>query len=690
MRNIVWVSALMTGFLTLAPTAAATSPFLASGSASGVAGTSITIPITFTASSIGVAALQCSIGVPSGWSIASVTTGQAATGAGKTVNANKSTGMLMVFGVNQQVIATGVVADVKINIPSSAASGTYSIPISGVVFSSPDGATVAGGVPVNGSIKVQGTNSPLPEISSFVATPSSITAGSSSTLSWAVTNATGLSISPNVGTVTGTSISVSPQTTTTYTLTATNSNGSSTAEVTVTVKPPAPTIHSFSASPSSIAAGSSSTLSWSVTGATSLSISPGIGKVTGTSVSVSPTATTTYTLTATNSGGSVTAHASVTVKSSSALPTISSFSANPSSITAGNSSTLSWSVTGATSLSISPGIGSVTGTSVSVSPTATTTYTLTATNSSGSVSATASVTVTGSSGPPIIYSFTANPSTIASGDSSTLSWDVTGATSMTLIPSIGAVTGSSITVSPTTTTQYRLLAENINGSTAAYTTITVTNGGSAVEPAVLDTSVSSLVFTATEGGPNPNAQSLLISNAGGATSNWKASNREHWLTLNPSMGGNGPTAATVSVNSQGMRAGTYLDTITVISRYKPEPPQTIPVELVISGSEPGTPSLELSSSNVVFVATQDTHSPSEGISISNSGAGVLHWSATHTATWLHLTPTSGVNGSMTRPTLMMWVDAQGLAPGNYFDSVTVTAPGAVKSPQSIDVWLTVR
>ena len=74
-------------------------------------------------------------------------------------------------------------------------------------------------------------------------------------------------------------------------------------------------------------------------------------------------------------------------------PIINSFTANPPSITSGGSSTLSWSVTDASTLSISPGIGTVTGTSTSVSPTATTTYTLTATNSAGSVTASVTVTV---------------------------------------------------------------------------------------------------------------------------------------------------------------------------------------------------------------------------------------------------------------------------------------------------------
>jgi polyhydroxybutyrate depolymerase len=82
-------------------------------------------------------------------------------------------------------------------------------------------------------------------------------------------------------------------------------------------------------------------------------------------------------------------------------PVIVSFTAAPSSVAAGQSATLSWSVTGAASLSISGGVGSVTGqTSRAVSPTSTTTYVLTATNASGgSVTASATVTVTAATGP---------------------------------------------------------------------------------------------------------------------------------------------------------------------------------------------------------------------------------------------------------------------------------------------------
>ena len=155
-----------------------------------------------------------------------------------------------------------------------------------------------------------------PTITSFAASPASISTGQTTNLTWSVTGATSLSINPGVGTVTGTAKAVSPGTTTTYTLTATNSGGSATATATVSVTTAAPVISSFTASPATILTGTSVILAWTVTGATSLSVDQGVGTVTGLpGVSVKPTATTTYTLTATNAGGSVSQTGTVTLAS---------------------------------------------------------------------------------------------------------------------------------------------------------------------------------------------------------------------------------------------------------------------------------------------------------------------------------------------------------------------------------------
>lgn len=99
---------------------------------------------------------------------------------------------------------------------------------------------------------------------------------------------------------------------------------------------------------------------------------------------------------------------------SGSKPTISSFTANPSTVSSGGTSILSWSVTGATSLKIDPGNNDVSGFSSATASnlTQTTTFTLTATNTSGSSTATTTVTITA---PPAGDSATGAVNTNTSG-----------------------------------------------------------------------------------------------------------------------------------------------------------------------------------------------------------------------------------------------------------------------------------
>ena len=84
---------------------------------------------------------------------------------------------------------------------------------------------------------------------------------------------------------------------------------------------------------------------------------------------------------------------------SGTAPVISSLTSTPSAITAGQSATLSWNVSGASASAIDNGVGDVTGsTSRIVSPGVTTTYKLTAANGAGSSPATVTVTVTAPAG----------------------------------------------------------------------------------------------------------------------------------------------------------------------------------------------------------------------------------------------------------------------------------------------------
>jgi hypothetical protein len=230
------------------------------------------------------------------------------------------------------------------------------------------------------------------------ANPTTVTAGLAATLTWDSTNASSVSFDNGMGTVAlSGSSTATPTATTTFHGTATGPGG--TAQASVTVNVVAAQSLQLTANPTTITQGQSSTLTVSAPGATSVSIDQGVGTVPASgTVKVTPTATTTYTGTATFTGGAtLTATATVTVTASGPTPTVM-LSANPSTVNQGQSSTLSWSSTNATSLTIDQGVGSVTAPSGStiVSPSATTVYTITASNGASTATASATVSVNSS------------------------------------------------------------------------------------------------------------------------------------------------------------------------------------------------------------------------------------------------------------------------------------------------------
>jgi phospholipase C len=168
--------------------------------------------------------------------------------------------------------------------------------------------------------------------------------------------------------------------------------------------------------------------------------------------------------------------------------------ADPSSITLGQTSILTIAATQATLVTITGSDGSTyslgtAGGAQSVKPTATTTYTATATNSKGSAAATAIVTV---SIAQATVNITATPSTITNGSSSTLTVTATNSTQVTVTGTDGSSytlnpTGGTQAVNPTATTTYTATATNTAGSVTATVTVTV-------EPAATLQSIKHVIF----------------------------------------------------------------------------------------------------------------------------------------------------------------------------------------------------
>jgi len=196
-------------------------------------------------------------------------------------------------------------------------------------------------------------------------------------------------------------------------------------------------------------------------------------------------------------------------------------------INLGESVTLTWTSTNATSVYYTNIVTTTVNGSLVVTPTQSTDYTIVVANASDDhATATVRVNVGTTAGYPIINSFIANPNSTTSGQTTSLSWDVSnpGSGALTVRLNGGAFTNqavqpiSSISASPLATTTYTLTASNSSGSTSRQVTITV--GSVAVFTVQLTGNVSSV----TSGGSAtlawtsaPSGSVTLVSSNFGAT-----------------------------------------------------------------------------------------------------------------------------------------------------------------------------
>lgn len=304
------------------------------------------------------------------------------------------------------------------------------------------------------------------------AVPETIQEGESASLSWVFSNATSAVVNQGIGEVQlGQTVEVNPAQTTVYTITATGPGGTATDSVTVGVIPanPPPTV-SISADPVVVSRGEAAVLSWSSTNAESATMDQGVGSVgPNGSVTIHPKATAIYTITATGPGGNGSASVKVTVIQP--VPTVS-FHATPQLVEWNSPVTLNWDTTDADTVRIEPGIGTVAANgSVTAYPAGDTAFILTASGQGGTTTARVDVGVTY---PVPTVHFVAGAETIAAGSSVELSWNTTGANSVTIEPDIGSVpVNGSIFVFPDVTTTYTVTVSNPGNSIVDSITVTV-------------------------------------------------------------------------------------------------------------------------------------------------------------------------------------------------------------------------
>ncbi|MFM9948535.1 MAG: gliding motility-associated C-terminal domain-containing protein [Saprospiraceae bacterium] len=321
--------------------------------------------------------------------------------------------------------------------------------------------------------------------------PVQLTATGGGTYSWSTGQSTAM-------------ITVNPTATTTYSVTVTNNGCTDVADVTVTINAVTATATAdplvvCSGDPVLLTATGGGTYSWS-TGQTAAN------------VLVSPIATTTYSVTVTNNGCTDVADVTVTVSTVNATAV-----ANPNPICAGQSTVLT--ATGGGTYAWSTGQS---GASITVTPAANTPYTVTVTNNGCTGTATINVVIN-----IVNANITANPNPVCAGNATVL----TATGGATYSWSTGQ-SGSSISVSPASTTTYSVTATNAGCTDIADITVTVNS---------VTANVTAAPATICDGA------STVLTATGGGTYNWSTGQSGPSITVSPTA----TTTYSVTVTNNG-------------------------------------------------------------------------------------------------------------------------------------------
>jgi hypothetical protein len=410
-----------------------------------------------------------------------------------------------------------------------------------------------------------------------------VTPGSAVTLTWATTNnpsscnASGDWSGGKAGSGSQSSGPLNSIRTYTFTITCSNQTGGTFDSAAIQVLPNPPSV-SLTVSPSSITVGNHSTLTWSSTNSpTSCTASgdwSGAKTANGTQSTgtLNTAGTYVYNLSCTNAGGSgFMKNVALTV----ALPPapVINLSANPISVTTGNSSTLTWSVTNSPTSCTASGdwsgskAASGTQSTGTLNTVKTYSYTLNCSNAGGSDSATTTVGVSSGGGGAVapVVTISVAPSPIGTGSSSTISWSATNnPTSCTASGSwSGAKAGSGSTstgpMNSAGTFTYSLSCSNSAGSgssSASLTVIAIPVVTISVSPASINTGSSATITWSATNNPTSCTAGGSWTGSKGASGSQSTGTMNTAGSYNYSLsctnsGGTGSNSAALTVSAPG-------------------------------------------------------------------------------------------------------------------------------------------
>ncbi len=225
-------------------------------------------------------------------------------------------------------------------------------------------------------------------------------------------------------------------------------------------------------------------------------------------------------------------------------------------------------------------------------------------------------------------------------------------------------------------------AITVTPSGSLYSPKTIAVALTVTAPPSLSLNATGLDFSGVQSGPSPAAQTLTVANAGGGAMTWSASVSQPWLSLSQDSG-TALSSVAVNASTAGLLAGTYTASITVTAAGAANSPQTVGVTLIV---DPPAPGLQASPMSLNFGAIDGGANPGpQTVTVTNVAPGSLSWSAVGSQPWITVAPLSGT----TPDAFAVSVSSNGLVPGSYSGAVTVTSAGAINSPLTVPVTLTV-
>ena len=200
---------------------------------------------------------------------------------------------------------------------------------------------------------------------------------------------------------------------------------------------------------------------------------------------------------------------------------------------------------------------------------------------------------------------------------------------------------------------------------------------------------TSFSFSTEEGAEAPPPQTLEVWNKGSHSLEWRVESDVGWLVLFPTVGlsSGEKNVVVVSVDTMGLPVGNYTGNITLTAPGAIGSPATMSVVLEVV---PRPSSLHVSEVILSFHAHEggDVSAP-QYVHIRNAGGGDMAWEAQADQDWISLEPSSGTSTGET-DAVEVRVSPAGLAVGSHSGTITILAPGAANSPQTVIVSLDIE